>query len=125
MDFKSSLTASSWSSLSSSSLSSSLSSLSSLSSSLSSLSSSSSLCESTLALPQFQARSTPAKSVVSVVPISEETRAIIQRRTGKQCLTSVELPAELDLSDCEDLVDVGALGGVKNSVWPAVVKSAM
>eukprot|EP00013_Stygamoeba_regulata_P029591 CAMPEP_0177649794 /NCGR_PEP_ID=MMETSP0447-20121125/11586_1 /TAXON_ID=0 /ORGANISM="Stygamoeba regulata, Strain BSH-02190019" /LENGTH=73 /DNA_ID=CAMNT_0019152595 /DNA_START=1006 /DNA_END=1224 /DNA_ORIENTATION=+ len=63
--------------------------------------------------PPLQPRRTPAKSVESVVPISAETRAILKRQTGREYLTSADLPAELDLTACNDLVDVSALGQVK------------
>jgi len=48
-----------------------------------------------------------------VVPISAETRAIIKRKTHEEYLTSADLPALLDLSGCEDLLDVSALGQVE------------
>jgi len=64
------------------------------------------------AAPSQLPRRTPAKSVVSVVPISAVTRAILRRETGRDYLTSADLPADLDLSFCEDLVDVSALGTV-------------
>ena len=45
--------------------------------------------------------------------ISPETRAIIKRKTGKDYEDPRDLPSNLDLSFCEDLVDVSALGGVR------------
>ena len=46
------------------------------------------------------------------VLISPETSAIIERVTGKWYRTSADLPENLNLFGCEDLVDVSALGGV-------------
>eukprot|EP00007_Cunea_sp_BSH-02190019_P010227 CAMPEP_0174241134 /NCGR_PEP_ID=MMETSP0417-20130205/21945_1 /TAXON_ID=242541 /ORGANISM="Mayorella sp, Strain BSH-02190019" /LENGTH=89 /DNA_ID=CAMNT_0015320333 /DNA_START=129 /DNA_END=394 /DNA_ORIENTATION=- len=59
-----------------------------------------------------QPRRTPAKTVDSVVPISAETRAILKRQTDHEYLTSADLPDELSLVDCLDLVDVSAFGTV-------------
>eukprot|EP00013_Stygamoeba_regulata_P009855 CAMPEP_0177671062 /NCGR_PEP_ID=MMETSP0447-20121125/24465_1 /TAXON_ID=0 /ORGANISM="Stygamoeba regulata, Strain BSH-02190019" /LENGTH=72 /DNA_ID=CAMNT_0019178353 /DNA_START=35 /DNA_END=253 /DNA_ORIENTATION=+ len=59
--------------------------------------------------PPQQPRCTPAKSLRSVLPISAETRAILKRKTCRECHTSADLPAELNLSYCRDLVDVSAL----------------
>mmetsp|Transcript_14895 Transcript_14895/g.44616 ORF Transcript_14895/g.44616 Transcript_14895/m.44616 type:complete len:128 (+) Transcript_14895:62-445(+) len=73
-------------------------------------SSSSGKPQTTAHLPSRRARATPAKSVPLVVPISEATRARIRRKTGKEYLTSADLPASLDLSHCYGLVDVSALG---------------
>jgi len=55
------------------------------------------------------ARKTPAKGVESLHPISDETRAIIKRKTGEDYQYAYQLPGLLDLSDCQDLVDVSAL----------------
>mmetsp|Transcript_6913 Transcript_6913/g.21066 ORF Transcript_6913/g.21066 Transcript_6913/m.21066 type:complete len:181 (-) Transcript_6913:38-580(-) len=66
----------------------------------------------TLAASSQLPRRTPAKSIDSMVPISAGTRAILKRKTRRDYLTSADLPAELDLSNCQDLVDVGALGQV-------------
>ena len=57
--------------------------------------------------------SKPAKSLSESIPISEETRAIIKERTGRDYYFSHELPITLDLSDCTNLVDVSTLGNVK------------
>ena len=57
--------------------------------------------------------SKPAKSLPESIPISEETRAIIKRVTDENYYYSHELPDELDLSYCKDLVDVSALGNVR------------
>jgi len=58
-------------------------------------------------------RKTPAKGVESLHPISDATRAIIKRRTGKNYQFAYQLPQRLNLSYCQELVDVSALGGVK------------
>mmetsp|Transcript_4616 Transcript_4616/g.11398 ORF Transcript_4616/g.11398 Transcript_4616/m.11398 type:complete len:104 (-) Transcript_4616:134-445(-) len=76
-------------------------------------SSSSSLSSSSSSSASAAPRTTPAKSVPTVLAISEETRAIIKHKTGEDYPTSADLPTSLDLSHCESLVDVSALGGVK------------
>ena len=54
--------------------------------------------------------------------ISLETRAIIKRKTrkpgkqGKDYKLAEDLPSYLDLSYCEDLVDVSALGNVETLI---------
>ncbi|PIN93841.1 hypothetical protein COU54_01295 [Candidatus Pacearchaeota archaeon CG10_big_fil_rev_8_21_14_0_10_31_24] len=58
-------------------------------------------------------RKNPAKSVESLHPISDETRAIILRETGKDCQYAYQLPERLVLYDCPDLIDASALGDVK------------
>mmetsp|Transcript_883 Transcript_883/g.2782 ORF Transcript_883/g.2782 Transcript_883/m.2782 type:complete len:110 (+) Transcript_883:169-498(+) len=56
--------------------------------------SSSSKHKATASTSPLHARATPAKSVASVVPISEETGAILKRKTGQTYLTSAELPPQ-------------------------------
>lgn len=56
-------------------------------------------------------KTTPSKSIPE--NISGETQAIIERRTGKRYIDPKDLPSELDLSHCKDLVDVSDLGGVQ------------
>jgi len=58
-------------------------------------------------------RKTPAKGVESLHPISDATRAIITRKTREDYQFAYQLPEKLNLSNCPDLVDVSALGGVK------------
>jgi len=59
----------------------------------------------------LRARATPAKSVQSVVPISEATRAILRRATDREYLISADLSAALlHLVGCDQLTDVSALG---------------
>jgi len=58
-------------------------------------------------------RKTAAKSIESLHPISEETKAIILKKTGKYYQYAHQLPKSLNLSYCRDLVDVSALGGVR------------
>jgi len=62
---------------------------------------------------KMEIRKIPAKSVESLHPISEETRAIILRETGKDYQFAYQLPEKLSLRNCKDLVDVSALGGVR------------
>ena len=57
-------------------------------------------------------RKTPAKSLDPNVRISDETRTIIERKTGIEYIYSKDLPKDLDLSST-DIKDVSALGGVK------------
>ena len=61
-------------------------------------------------MTSFPCKTTPSKSVP---PISQATRAIIKRVTGIDYEKAEDLPSDLSLSMCEDLVDVSDLGGVE------------